>query len=352
MKDTDVIGGSETQKQIFKLIYNRARSIDSIATTLDLTSKTIKNNLPNLKDLVDKDERYDFIRNYDKDKNSIFSIVPKKDFTVKLLPKIFKWARSNDHPYMVINLPSPPKGYDKWIIIPIGDIHYGSDVCDNDGLMEWVLWIKDTPNVLTILNGDLIENANKESPGSSVFRQLFPPQEQKERIINILAPIAHKTLYSLKGNHGNRSVKQCFLDPERDISNILNVEYFEGACYADIICEDYKWEVMSIHGTSNSATLGGRLNTLLKKRDFHSADIFTMGHVHDLQSTRDYEIIRDPENLGLKLRKRFYVICGTVQKYFNSYAEEWVLPPNRTGFPRIELFCDGSRKPGDYHVGI
>ena len=151
MLERDIVGNSDTQRQIFKLIFNRAKSIDNIATTLDLTSKTIQNNLPILRNLIDGDDRYDFIRNFDKDSNPIYSIVKKKDFTVKLQSKIFKWTRSEEHPYMVVNLPFPPKGFDKWCIIPIGDIHYGSDVCDNEGLLEWVNWIQDTPNILAIL---------------------------------------------------------------------------------------------------------------------------------------------------------------------------------------------------------
>lgn len=352
MKEDDIVGSNDTQRAIFKSIYNRPKTVVSVAESLNVAQKTVSNNLPAIKKsiLTDPNSRYSFIKNFDRDGNALYSVVKKKDFTISLKPKIFEWDRIVEVPYIIINLPKPPVGYDKWVIVPFGDIHFGSDSCDNEGLLSWVKWVKDTENVLVILNGDLIENANKESPGSSVFRQLIPPQEQKEQFILLFAQIAHRILYSVRGNHGNRSVKGCFLDPERDISTALGVEYFEGACYADIICEDLKWEIMSIHGRSQSNSAGGRLNVLQKKSQFHSANIFTMGHVHDLQSMRDYEIVRDPINRTLKLKKRYYVICGTTQRYWNSYAEEWYLAPNKTGMPKIELYCNGSRNPGDYHV--
>lgn len=344
------LGLNESQEKVFKLIYNRPKTREEIASSLDLAVKTVDNTLPIIKRALEKETQYVFIKNYDRDRNPIYSVTEKKELMVKIKPKVYTYFRSQEFPYIIINLPPPPKNKDKWIIIPLGDTHYGSDSCDMNGLLEWIKWIESQDNVLVILNGDLIENANKDSPGASVYRQLFPPEEQRDRFIKLCAPIAHRILYSVRGNHGNRSVKQCFLDPERDISNILEVEYFEGACYADIICEDNKWEFMSIHGNGNSATPGGKLNLLQKKNQFHSADIYTMGHVHDLQAARDYEIVRDTKNMKLSLRKRYYVICGTTQKYWNSYAEEWYLPPNKTGMPKIMLYTSKSEKPGDYHV--
>lgn len=347
--ETYIPGQNETQKNIFRSLVNRTKTKEELAEICGCSVKTISNNLPPLERLLNKDGTYFLIKNFNSTKDLVLSICEKKEFTAKIKPKIFKWTKSEDFPYLIINLPPPPKD-NKWIVIPLGDIHLGADSCDIEALTGWVKWIEENENVLVILNGDLIENASKESPGSSVFRQLFPPQEQKERFISLLAPIAHRILYSVKGNHGNRSVKQVFLDPEKDISDALEVEYFEGACFADIVCQGYKWEFMSIHGSGGASSISARLNKVFKKNQFHSAQIFTVGHTHDIQSTRDYEIVRDQVNRTLILKKRYYVICGTLQSYWGSYASEWVLPPTKVGLPKIELSCDKSEKPGDYHV--
>ena len=321
-----------------------------MAVELDVSKKTIENNLAKLRRIVDENDNLSWIKNFNSKSLPIYSIVKKQSFEIAQLPKVFKWFRNETTPRIIINLQSPPDGYDRWIVVPIGDIHYGASSCDYEGFQEYLDWIFNTPNVLIILNGDLIENANSDSPGASVYKQTFPPQEQKERIIRCLAKVSHRILYSVRGNHGNRSVKKCFLDPEKDISTILGVEYFEGQCFADIVCQNYKWDFYSIHGNSSASTPGGKLNILAKKDMFHSAHISTMGHVHDLQVSRDYEIVRSEDDLGLKLKKRYKVLCGTFQKYWGDYAEEWALPPNKVGVPKIELYCDGSRIPGDYHV--
>lgn len=351
MKDISVIGQNETQKNIFRAIFNRTKTREELSEICGCSIKTICNNIPPLERLISKSDNLFLIRNFNSKNEPIFSINEKKEFIIKVKPKIFKWTKSSSFPYIIINLPPPPID-NKWIIVPLGDIHFGADSCDVKALTELINWIKENENVLVILNGDLIENASKESPGSSVFRQVIPPQEQKERLLIMLSPIAHRILYSVKGNHGNRTVKQVFLDPEKDITTALEVEYFDGACYADIICQGHKWEFMSIHGQGGASSISARLNRVFKKNQFHSANVYTMGHVHDIQVTRDYEIIKDPINKTLSLKKRYYVICGTLQSYWKSYAEEWVLPPTNPGIPKIKLYCDKSEKPGDYYASL
>lgn len=349
MNDKNILGLNDCQKNIFRAIFNRPKTKEELSEIIGCNIKTISNNLPQLKLLVEKSENYSFIKNFNENSESIFSIVEKRDFTIKIKPKIFSWNRSVEHPYIVFNLPDPPKGYSCWEIWPIGDTHYGSDSCDMRELNKVVSEIEERPNVLVILMGDLIENASKESPGESVYKQVFPPQEQKERFANLFAKISDRILYVVRGNHGFRSVKGCFLDPERDIANCLHSEYFEGAVYVDIICQNQKWSIMSFHGNGSSSTPQGRLGLVSKKANFHSANIYTMGHVHDQNIMIDHEILKNPIKLTLEIKKRYYVICGTFQKYWNSYAEQWVLQPNKIGCPKIILYCLNSEKPGDYH---
>jgi hypothetical protein len=331
---------------LFRLLLNRTKSNKQILETLDWSQKTLNNNLPILKRSLENDKRYVLIKNFSKSKEPLFLVTEPKSFGVELLPKIYTSNRSNDYPYITYNLPDPP--VDRWVIIPISDLHYGADTFDLKEFKKALKYIKEHDEVLVFLPGDLIENASKESPGSSVFRQLIPPQYQKEQLIELLAPIAHKILFGIRGNHGNRSVKGHFLDPEKDICDTLKIEYFTGACYWDVICQDHKLEIISTHGTSYSSTVAGKITGLQKKNTFHSANIYTMGHVHDKQILLDYEIIRNPSTSTLELKKRYYLICGTFQGYWNSYAEEAVMPPTKVGFPKITLYCNGSSKPGDY----
>lgn len=321
-----------------------------MASSLDLSTKTIDNNLASLRKEVEKTEDLIWLKNYNSKRIPIYSITEKQNLILDLKPKIYKSHRSKEYPRLIVNLPDPPKGYDHWIVIPIGDIHYGAHSCDYEFHLSIIEYVKNTPNVLVIFMGDLIENASKESPGASVYNQVFPPQEQKERFLKLYAPISHRILLSVEGNHGNRSVKQCFLDPEKDIANTLGVQHFSGQCFMDLICGDQKWRFYVYHGSGSAQTPMGRVQLISKKNAFYSAEFYLMGHVHDTQIVRDYELVADDTNLGLEQRKRYYVITGTCQKYFGDYAEEWALHPNKVDYPIIKLHCNGSTKPGDYEA--
>ena len=168
----------------------------------------------------------------------------------------------------------------------------------------------------------------------------------------MLIPIADRIIFGIQGNHGYRSVKSNYLDPERDICRALGAEYYTGFVCMDVICQDYRWEFYAIHGRSNAQTPQGRMTQLMKKNQWCSSQFYLMGHVHDLQDFYDHEVVRDPVNLTLKLKKRYYVITGTTQEYFDSYAYRWALQPNKSGFARLNMYCDGSDEPGDYDVDL
>lgn len=338
-----------TTQKIFDLILDHPKTKEEIADDLNVTEKTVTNALPLLKRELEKAELFYFVENLNEDAERVFFITKNNDFRVKIKNRIFSYSRSERFPYIVINLPPPPRGFKSWKIFPIGDNHHGSQSENRKFFESQIERIKKTPNALAILKGDSIENSGKASPGASVFQQTISPQKQKESFITLMAPIAHKILWAEGGNHDkDRSMKVNGSDIARDIAHSLNVEYFIGAVYADIICGDNKWDIMSWHGTSGAMTKSGKINNVMKKREFHSAHIYFMGHVHDLGSVFDFELVKNPKKLELAYKKRLYILTGSTQGYFESYAEEWILPPVPCGYAIAELLCKGSSRPGDF----
>jgi len=340
---------SKTTQTLFDLILDSPKTKEEIALELKVSEKTVANALPSLKRELEKDELFYFVENINPDGERVFFAVKNNDFRVKVKNRIFTHSRSDKYPYIVINLPPPPKGFKSWRLFPIGDNHHGSQSENRNFFEAQIDRVKNTPNAIAILKGDGVENSGKLSPGSSMFHQTITPQKQKESFISLLAPIAHKILWAEGGNHDkDRTMKVHGLDVAKDIAQALNVEYFPGAVYADVLCQDYKWDIMSWHGLSGAMTKAGKLNNVMKKREFHSAHIYFMGHVHDLSSVFDFELIKDPKGLKLTYKKRLYILTGSTQGYFKSYAEEWVLPPIPCGYAIAELYCKGSSRPGDF----
>ena len=70
----------------------------------------------------------------------------------------------------------------------ISDVHLGSPDCDEDMFLEDIAAIRDDPDARVILNGDLLQNDLKRSKGD-VYRQVYPPGQQKRIMRDYLMPI-------------------------------------------------------------------------------------------------------------------------------------------------------------------
>lgn len=342
----DILNLTNNQLDIFRCIFNRPRTKEEVAVIVGLAIKTISNNLPLMANTM---EYHDIIRYIDADGIIYYAVKPHKTWMPKIGPKIYTYDRSPVHPYMVINLPDPPNGK-FWDLLPFGDWHYGASECDYEAVDRILESIKKNDSAIVLLTGDLMENSNKDSVADGVYRQLIPPQKQQEEVIFKTAPIAHKVIAAVGGNHGDRTVKSVYLNPDKNIANSLEVEHFDGMVYIDIICQNHKWEILAMHGATSATTLAGRLNAIKKKNTFHTADIFLMGHTHDQQTPWDIEIKRDPVTMKLIERDRAYVLTGGFLKPHIGYANKKGYPPLPVGMPHIYLNCDGSDEPGSYHV--
>lgn len=83
----------------------------------------------------------------------------------------------------------PKRGKDYAEILFWGDVHLGHKQCLEDkakAMLDYAL----KNNMYVILMGDLIEAGLRDSIGDSVYYQSLNPQEQMERAIEMLEPIA------------------------------------------------------------------------------------------------------------------------------------------------------------------
>ena len=83
--------------------------------------------------------------------------------------------------------------------------------------------IKNTPNVYTILNGDLCNTALKNSK-SDVYSDELSPMEQINRLIELLESIKDKILVIGTGNHEDRIMKDTSIDVIRLVARQLGIE--------------------------------------------------------------------------------------------------------------------------------
>lgn len=221
-------------------------------------------------------------------------------------------------------------------IIPIADVHLGARECMEQEFISFIDSIKDKPNVYLVLGGDLINNATRSSV-SNVFEEVMRPADQKKEMAKILAPVAHKVLAAVSGNHERRSGKDVDDDPTYDILCKIDREdvYRENMAFVKMQFGDQNgagqsnptYTLVVTHGAGGGALTSG---AVLKGERFGYAvdgmDALIMGHTHKPFTTVPGKIFIDTRNNKVTV-KPFKVINMTSWLEYAGYSMQKMLLP-------------------------
>lgn len=278
----------------------------------------------------------------------VYLLLPKIA-TVPLQPKIWshRWATDTDgtpQPYLMVQMPDT--AWDKVKIVPLADVHYGASAAMVTKFREYVNYVATNDNVFACICGDLLENAHGDScKGVAVYEQDVRPASQVEEMCALLAPIAHKILLAIPGNHEDRSRIRDY-DPLERICERLEIPYSYEPVDVDVCWKGTPFSFHAKHGNTSSNTKGGKMNAAARPQKFHEHVMFTlMAHVHDGDVARNTRICRDRVNFRLEFRKEYVVICPSFYGYFGSYASKAGYEPGSYGSINMDLFANG-----DYHA--
>lgn len=229
------------------------------------------------------------------------------------------------------------------IIVPITDVHLGHKECNKDLFKGYIDYILETPNAVTILNGDLAETATKTSVGKAMFEEDMNFPQQMELLVELLRPLAEagKILGCGPGNHEERIANLIGINPMEMLAEKLDVPYFGYQGFFRLSVGSQTYKVVAFHGAGGGATSGSKTNTSEKmNKVLANADLYISGHTHGRQSHSDLIYIMDEKLEYLVPQKRTYVVGGSFVEYWNSYPEMKGLPPALTGLVRCELRPD------------
>ena len=221
-------------------------------------------------------------------------------------------------------------------IIPISDVHLGARECMEQEFIRFIDSIKDKPNVFLILGGDLISNGLKNSL-TNVYEELYRPMEQKRMMAKILAPVAHKIIAAVSGNHERRSSRDCDDDVTYDILAKIDREevYRENMAFVKLQFGDQKadgernptYTIVVTHGAGGGGLTSG---AVLKGERFGYAvdgmDALIMGHTHKPFTTVPGKILIDSRNNKVSI-KPFKVINMTSWLEYAGYSMQKMLLP-------------------------
>ena len=250
---------------------------------------------------------------------------------------------------------------DKFRLYALGDAHIGSVHSDEDGLERVISKIKGEPHSYIIGMGDWCEailSNDKRFDFGGLASWCEPDnilELQRKRVVNILKPVKGKVLAFLTGNHEETVHKSANVDQTKNICGDLGIPYGGYACFLNLKFERLTghvthsttsmFQIHAWHGAGAASTDGARMLRLMKLvNDFH-ADVYLMGHLHDLKTSMPDRI----ECINGKVRAvpLAAAITGAFLKGYTqgttSYVEQKGYPPTTLGYAVVDFDPENRR---------
>ena len=207
------------------------------------------------------------------------------------------------------------------ILVPFGDLHLGYN-CFNLEKAEKVVEFIEQKEAYWLGMGDYIDNTPPSHRYYITGRATMTVQEEVFAFVDLIEPIKDRCIGLLYGNHEVRTLREEF-DPVLQIAKMIGkIELAKGYTYAFDFAGR---KIFAAHGNTSSSTKSYRIKKLLDLANLSDADVYLMGHVHEIDHFRDAIMTAE----GLK--ERLFVFTGSFVEYKNSYAEEKLLKPTPTG---------------------
>jgi hypothetical protein len=252
-------------------------------------------------------------------------------------PRVFSTYRpKSEYPELFVTIPDE---FETIQLAPLYDVHIGSPQHDNGLLERHLQWIADTPNVFTFNGGDAFENIGPHE--GKMGHTPMSPEEQLLEATRKFAVVQHKLLFSIPGNHEDRSTKNSGISSAKYLARNLKTQYFSDYCFATILWRGNKFKILAHHGAGGAQTAGAQRNSARKELSWAKPDILWTGHLHqqlvDPVNVMDYD-----QKTGRAYERGILVmISPSFLKYFGGYAAKMRLGPGARGLSVAILNPDG-----------
>lgn len=244
-----------------------------------------------------------------------------------------------EQPFLTIEKQIPFK---QFTIYPLSDVHIGAHAHADRRFKERVSFIAaQDQSHRVLLMGDLMDNATRSSVSFSYGATT--PQQELDRLVDVLGPIADRIDLVIPGNHERRSADRGDgLDVTAQLTALLGIPKVYRK-QASVIRYQFNKrkdkyyrtsvELLCHHGTGGGRKHGGKVNRVsdlkLLKADCHC---YLMGHVHHTSTHVETTISRWPPR---PLRQLFIITGAWVGS--EQYASDAAYPVPSIGAPIIHV---------------
>ena len=227
-------------------------------------------------------------------------------------------------------------------ILPLSDFHIGDPGFNERALKDYLAYILGGENRFILLNGDIINNATRNSV-SDCYEETMSPRRQIDRAAEILGPAAHRILGMVSGNHERRTDKEVGLSPAEILADKLRVKYFGVQVLMKIRLGKNEhsrptyYTLYATHGWGGGRLRGGKANNLERLKNIVLCDIYCMAHTHGQMSFPSSIFVPDRKNDIVMERTMWFVNSGSFLDRGEGYAAAKGYEPQVLGCPIIEL---------------
>lgn len=259
--------------------------------------------------------------------------------------------------------------FSKIYIVPLSDFHIGAPAVAVDVIRGYVEWIRQHPEAICILNGDLMDCATKVSV-PELFDDLMTPDNAYKFVKQLLKPIKDKILMITRGNHEEMIWKQVGCDyMDRLAGDLGGIPYKpDGGMFGIRLGKNGKdghrrmlWGYAT-HGWGGARTVGAKANKIEELTKAVGVQLYILSHDHTQIIHRLNKKV--PPRSGISFTHPIYMrtertmLCnsgGFVE--YEGYVRRKGYAPQDAGTPRIrvELKVTRVNKEGcylDIHASI
>jgi len=227
----------------------------------------------------------------------------------------------------------------------LGDLHLEDKHNNIKQFEKWRNEVLAQENRYVITNGDLIDNATRDSCGDT-FSAKLTPSEAINRMVELLEPIKHRIIAMTEGNHEARTYKKEGILITERISRELGLKdiYSEGAYLLFLNVGKNRgrethqtvYSVYGKHGSGGGAKEGAKINRLVAMSETQDADLYLHSHTHVPIITKN-SFYRSDYRHKMSVEVVHTFVNTNAFLNFGGYGESFGFKPAARDYPKIIL---------------
>ena len=238
--------------------------------------------------------------------------------------------------------------FSKIYLVPLADFHLGCKDVGVDVIRGYIDWIRNNKNAFTILNGDLMNCAGKDT-APELYDDLTTPDDAYFSLRAMLMPIKNKILMITRGNHEDMIWRRVGADYSARLAYDLgDIPYKpDGGMLGIRLSKNNNHSALfytyATHGWGGARTIGAKVKKPEELAMAVDADCYVISHDHTQAIHRMNRLCPPRQNYRgktgnayLTVHRQLLINTGGFIRY-SGYVQKKGLSPQDLGTPRIRM---------------